>query len=108
MGKFYQSAEWVKTAGKVAKLDNYECQRCKREGRVTTRGMLGPEGKPLQMSAHHKKEVKHHPQLALSIFYKDGDGKLRRNIEYLCETCHNKTHHKFEKKAKGFVNEEWW
>lgn len=106
--KFYHDAKWLKIAEKVKKLDNYECQTCKRAGRFTTEGMLNKRGKPIQMSVHHRKEVKQFPELALSIYY-DESGKRRRNLEYTCEPCHNRIHHKFEsKKQNKFTNEEKW
>lgn len=109
LDKFYHDAKWLKTADVVKRLDNYECQSCKRKGRITTAGMLNAKGKPIQMSVHHKKEVKKHPELALSIFYYDENGNKKRNLEYTCEQCHNKFHKKFEaKKVNKFINEEKW
>lgn len=108
--KFYHCSEWIKVAAQVKALDNNECQQCKRAGRVTTAGhSSGGAGKPVQMSAHHWMEVKKYPELALSIWYEDADGIRRRNIEYVCETCHNMIHHKFSRTDRQkFVNEERW
>ncbi|MCM1194132.1 MAG: hypothetical protein NC389_17130 [Acetatifactor muris] len=108
--KFYHCAEWLKVAARVKALDNNECQCCKRAGRVTTAEHSASRGgKPVQMSAHHRMEVKKYPELALSIWYEDADGKRRRNIEYVCETCHNRIHHKFSRTGgHKFVNEERW
>lgn len=107
--KFYKSAIWLKTAQKVKELDNFECQMCKAEGKVTTCGSRRKDGKPVQISVHHKKEVRKHPELALSIWYEDGSGERQRNLITICETHHNRVHGKFKKqKAAGFLNEERW
>lgn len=107
--KFYHDAQWLKVAAIVKQLDNYECQFCKKEGRVTTEGMLNAKGKPIQMSVHHEKEVKKYPELALSIFYYDDNGNKKRNLKCTCESCHNRKHKKFAaKKANKFINEERW
>lgn len=107
--KFYHDKEWIRVTEQVKKMDHYECQQCKREGRMTLQGQLNNRGKPVQMSVHHKKEVKKYPELALSIFYVDETGKRKRNLEYICEPCHNKEHNKLQaKKQKKFINEEKW
>ena len=107
--KFYHNAQWIRVSKEVRKMDHRECQPCKRAGRVTTVDTLNEDGKPIQMSAHHWKEVKVYPELALSIWYVDADGKRKRNIEYVCEACHNKIHHKYSNPEKNnFLNEERW
>lgn len=96
--KFYHSAEWIRLSQKVRKMDNYECQRCKKKGKYAA-----------VSSVHHVNEVKKCPELALSIYYTDKDGKKRRNLISLCETCHNEVHEKFKsRKEAGYTNEERW
>lgn len=108
--KFYHDSEWLKVKAQVRKLDHNECQQCRREGRMT---LYHDEDKRRQMSVHHKKPVRKYPELALSIFYVDENGQKKRNLELICESCHNKEHKKFKKESrttnrKKFVNEEKW
>lgn len=92
--KFYQCREWYGKDGirnKALERDNYECQECKRQGKVGQ-----------AQNVHHIKEVKDFPSLALVL----------DNVESVCINCHNKTHKRLEKyirKVKPkFVNEERW
>ena len=34
--RFYKSKEWQITRKRVLERDNYECQQCKRDGKLTT------------------------------------------------------------------------
>ncbi len=34
--RFYKSKEWQTTRKRVLERDNYECQQCKRDGKLTT------------------------------------------------------------------------
>ncbi len=118
--KFYHCKEWLAVAEEVKRLDNYECQECKRKGKVTTASNKNRKGNYIQMSVHHHKEVKKYPELALSIYYIDANGEEQRNLEYICESCHNKLHKRFhgrtasenfwKKKTQRvhFMNEERW
>jgi 5-methylcytosine-specific restriction enzyme A len=78
--KFYNSRKWRNKRIQALKRDNYECQRCKHKGKVTL----------TSLQVHHKKEVKTHPELALSI----------DNLETLCIKCHNEEHDRLEKKRR--------
>jgi 5-methylcytosine-specific restriction endonuclease McrA len=69
--KFYKSREWKCKRREVLKRDNYECQRCKRDG-----------GYSRATTVHHKKHLDKYPELALAD----------ENLESLCEACHNKEH----------------
>lgn len=120
MEKFYHCKQWLEVAEEVKKIDNYECQECKRKGILTTKTTKNSSGKFIQMSVHHHKEVKQFPELALSIYYTDSTGIQKRNLEYLCEYCHRKIHGRHRKDwqkngeknkknaVKRFINEEWW
>lgn len=72
---FYNSPEWKEKRRKILERDNFECQWCKEEGRVTVsdRSML---------EVDHIQELKDHPELALD------EGNLRT----LCKECHNRRH----------------
>lgn len=92
--KFYQCKAWYGKDGirlKALERDNYECQECKRQGKV------GPA-----QNVHHIKEVKDYPELALVL----------DNVESVCIKCHNKEHKRLEKyirknKKKVFDDERW-
>lgn len=69
--KFYKSREWKYKRRQILQRDNYECQRCKREGKYS-KGVV----------AHHIKHLNNRPDLALTD----------NNLETLCEACHNIEH----------------
>lgn len=79
---FYASKEWQHLADDARTAQHNECQRCKEEG------WYGPCD-----IVHHKKYVKQHPELALSL----------ENLECLC-----RFHHEEEHKESKFINEERW
>lgn len=86
--KFYQWSEWRKLRQQALKRDNYECQTCKRDGKYAK-----------AQNVHHLKEVKQHPELALTL----------SNLECICITCHNKEHERLEKTRQvRFTNKERW
>lgn len=91
MIKFYQCAAWYGKKGirnKALQRDNYECQSCKRKGKVKKAEQV-----------HHIKEVKKYPELALVL----------ENTESLCLDCHNEEHERFsENNQPKFINEERW
>lgn len=87
--EFYWTKEW-RTIRKIRRrLDNNECQRCKRLGKYTAAEMV-----------HHKEEVKHRPERALEL----------ANTECLCNSCHNKEHPEKLSRytARKFDNQERW
>lgn len=69
--KFYKSREWKHKRKDILKRDNYECQRCKREG-----------GYSKATTVHHKEHLDKRPDLAL----------VDENLESLCGACHNIEH----------------
>lgn len=99
--KFYDSGVWKKLREEVKKRDNYECQECKRQGRVTIDTNEYSESarrKKIQLVVHHIKELEHHPELALEI----------DNLETVCVDCHNKEHgREFGKKEPKWNDEKW-
>jgi len=75
--KFYKSGVWKNKREQILKRDNFECQRCKRNGEFSKAKVV-----------HHIKHLDEFPELAL-----DDD-----NLESLCKQCHNKEHpEKYEK-----------
>ncbi|WP_405100790.1 HNH endonuclease [Oceanobacillus sp. FSL H7-0719] len=97
--KFYGSKEWLWLRWQAMKRDNFECQQCKREGRVTIDSKKEEgKNKEIVLNVHHKKEIETHPELALEI----------DNLETLCITHHNIVHGKgFKPKKKKWNDEKW-
>lgn len=72
---FYLTGDWRRKRKEILARDHYECQQCKREGRVTTND-------DAVLEVDHIKELKYFPELAM-----DND-----NLQTLCKECHNKKH----------------
>ncbi|HDX9589257.1 TPA: HNH endonuclease [Bacillus pseudomycoides] len=100
--KFYDSGEWKRLREEIKKRDNYECQECKRNGRIridTNEYSKCARRKKIQLVVHHIKELEHHPKLALEI----------DNLETVCVDCHNKEHGiTFEMKQNKWEHDEKW
>ena len=69
--KFYTTTAWVKKRQRILKRDGYQCQLCKRYGRIRQ-----------ATTVHHIKELDEYPELALD----------NNNLISLCAECHNKVH----------------
>ncbi|WP_137597192.1 HNH endonuclease [Paucilactobacillus kaifaensis] len=80
----------------VLRRDNYECQWCKAEGRVTRQGDVDNHGRPIILEVDHIKELEYYPELAL-----DPD-----NLRTLCKDCHNKRHHRMNYSTHKHVNKD--
>lgn len=89
--RFYQSGVWQRKKREIWIRDNYECQECKKEGKVTLK-------EHTKLDIHHKKELKQYPELALD----------NGNLETVCVRHHNILDNKCVKKKKEFDNEERW
>ncbi|WP_117161334.1 HNH endonuclease [Paraliobacillus sp. X-1268] len=95
--KFYRSGAWVAVRREVLRRDNFECQECKRQGRVYT-DKHDPD-KHKRLDVDHIKELEDYPELALDF----------ENLETLCVRCHNKKHNRFMfQKKKPKWDDEWW
>lgn len=68
---FYNSTAWKKLRVVALVRDNYLCQPCLRNKRLTTANTV-----------HHIKPRLDHPELALDL----------DNLESICPSCHNKEH----------------
>ena len=79
--KFYKSREWRKKRRQIFLRDNYECQKCKSQGRYHK-----------AEAVHHIKHLRDQPELAL----------VDSNLISLCYNCHNEEHP--EKLSKVEVN----
>lgn len=91
---FYSSLTWKLKRQEILERDQYECQWCKENGKVTTQF-------DSILEIDHIKELADHPALAL-----DND-----NLRTLCKDCHNKRHKRFnfkESKRQKKWADEWW
>lgn len=95
--KFYKSKEFRYLKEEVLREQHYECQECKKLGKITEADTV-----------HHVQHVRKHPELALSKYY-TYQGKQYRNLIAVCKSCHNKLHPEKHKPKKDiFINEERW
>ena len=94
--KFYDDKFWRELSKTILKRDNYECQECKKEGKLT----IKEHNKKLDI--HHKKELEQFPELAY----------CEDNLETVCVHHHNVLDNKNQfrnvKHKKKFINEEKW
>lgn len=98
--KFYRTGDWNRLRQHALERDNYECQQCKREGKVHVDSIkVQGERKNVALNVHHKYEIEHYPQLALVL----------DNLETVCLNCHNKLHNRVlgEQKKKRWDDERW-
>jgi 5-methylcytosine-specific restriction endonuclease McrA len=75
--KFYGSEKWKRKRAAILARDKYQCQYCKRYGRMRQ-----------ATEVHHIKHLEDAPELALAS----------ENLVSLCKACHNAQHP--EKAAK--------
>lgn len=97
---FYKSRQWLALREEVLREHFYECQYCAEKGRYTRATMV-----------HHVNELKSRPDLALSKYYTDKNGKRQKQLVPLCFACHEKQHDRFaeyRKTDEKFTNEERW
>lgn len=103
--KFYKSKEFQRLREEVLKEQHFECQNCKKIGKLT----IVAERFKKSGVVHHVIEVRKNPNLALSKYYFDRDGKKQKQLIVLCNACHEKVHNRFEERNKPtFLNEEKW
>ncbi|MGM0183475.1 hypothetical protein IGK74_002441 [Enterococcus sp. AZ150] len=92
--KFYASTKWKHLRKKCLERDNYECQWCRANGKLTTQY-------DSILEIDHIKELEFYPELALDI----------DNLRTLCKDCHNKRHDRMNYKGeprKRKWDDEWW
>ena len=83
--RFYHWSKWETLRREVLKLDRFECQICKANGRYRKATIV-----------HHVKHLQDRPDLALSIW----DGKERQLVS-VCKRCHEDLHPDHLKKRKS-------
>lgn len=69
--EFYHTKRWHKLRAAVLRRDGYQCQRCKRYGRLRQASTV-----------HHIKHLDEYPELACDP----------KNLVSLCAACHNEMH----------------
>ena len=97
---FYVSYAWKKKRREVLAMDKCECQKCKARGRYSRATMV-----------HHVKHLRDRPDLALSIWDVEPDGKKVRQLVSLCDGCHAAEHpeqlKRYKQKKKPLTEERW-
>ncbi|MDD3185977.1 MAG: HNH endonuclease [Anaerostipes sp.] len=95
--QFYKNKVWLSLREEVLKENHYECDMCKKEGKITR-----------AVTVHHVQYVKKHPELALSRTY-SYQGKTYINLIPLCHDCHDRVHGRmmYKKKEKPLTKERW-
>ena len=97
--RFYKSLAWQVTRKKVLERDNYECQHCKLNGRVTINEHKPDKHKVLDVD--HIKSLEHYPHLAFDM----------DNLQTLCVKCHNAKEGRFvkwQRKPNKWDGDEFW
>ncbi|MDY0396792.1 HNH endonuclease [Virgibacillus halophilus] len=101
---FYNSGAWKKLRLDALERDNYECQHCKADGKVTV-DSVKEEGKrkEIVLNVDHKYPIEFYPKLALVL----------DNLQTLCINHHNikegRTMDKIRPKSKKKKwDDEWW
>lgn len=99
---FYRSAVWSGPNGlriKALERDNYECQDCKDEGKVTADSIKVPgQRKEIVLNVDHKFPIEFYPKLALVL----------DNLRTLCIYHHNLKEGRIFKRKKPKWNDERW
>ena len=102
--KFYTGSRWyLGTREAALRRDNYECQLCKRKGKVTIDSIKqdGIKKKPT-LNVHHVMEIEYHPEHAYNL----------DNLITVCIGCHNRIHNKqdniFQKQKNKWADDEQW
>ena len=89
--RFYKSMDWQRKRAEIIARDNYECQRCKRMGRVGPGEMV-----------HHVVHLKDEPTLGL----------CDSNLVTLCNRCHAEVHEQelsgnYARRSNVLSDERW-
>lgn len=91
--RFYKSREWLDLRGEILREQKGKCEWC----RAKSPGLLRDAE-----TVHHVRHVRDCPELALSRWYVDGQGRRQKNLIALCHDCHDKAHNRFgHKLTKG-------
>ena len=88
--RFYKTREWLSLRAEVMAAHHCECAMCAELGKYSK-----------AVTVHHVNEVKDHPELALSKWYIDANGRRLPNLLPLCARCHNRIHDRFNGPRKA-------
>lgn len=94
---FYVSGAWQHKRAEILAHDHYECQSCKARGYYTP-----------ATHVHHVMHYDKHPEMGLSDYYTDRQGKQQRNLISLCFKCHADIHKYGIKPRKPPITTEKW
>ena len=103
LDKFYHSKYFKKVKREVLREQHYECQHCRDKGKLT----IVKENRKRSGVVHHMLEVRKRPDLALSKYYIDEQGKKQRQLIVLCNEHHELIHDRYvQAEYKPQLNEE--
>ena len=101
--RFYKSAEWRRLRAKVLEEFHHESQDELRQS---------PARYVRATCVHHDRYVDRHPGWALSEWWADDDGNVRRNLVPLSHDAHDARHGRCAARVSASeahpVTEEWW
>lgn len=97
---FYNSTAWKRLRQQALERDNFECQHCKEEGRVTVDSIKEQgEHKRIVLNVDHKYPIEFYPKLALVL----------ENLQTLCIYHHNLKEGRLDKlKKHQFSGKKKW
>lgn len=90
--RFYKSREWLDLRGDILREQKGKCEWCRAKSPSVLRDAE---------TVHHMQHVRRHPELALSRWYVDGQGRRQKNLVALCHECHDKAHKRFGHKPSA-------
>lgn len=96
--EFYVAPEWRRLRKEVLDEQKNECQEHKHRG-----------GYHKANHVHHVNHLREHPELALSKWYMDKDGRAQQNLIAVCKECHETVCHpeRLRKAKKQPWPERW-
>lgn len=96
---FYTSSQWKRLRAEVLKEQRNDCQCCKERGKHTRANHV-----------HHVNYLRNRPELALSKWYVDTYGVVKRQLVAVCKLCHETVCHPERlrrNKYKPITKERW-
>lgn len=84
--RFYKTPEFRQLRQSVLDAAHGECEDCRAKV---------PAEITAATTVHHDRPVKEFPELALSWYWIDGNGRKHKQLWALCEDCHNRRHDRF-------------
>jgi len=101
--RFYKSAAWRKLRAQVLEEFHYESQDELNES---------PARLVRATCVHHDRYVDKYPGWALSEWWTDADGNVRRNLVPLSHEAHDRRHGRYGFRPRAeeanSITDEWW